>query len=398
MKRSRSRKRRFRSSERQSRPTKRHRSREKRNIRSRSRSSKMREESRSHPEKHRRHRSRSDRSRFNTFNSNDQRSFRSTSESIIRDLEDRLRRLEKRRHSRSPSGHSTKRSYVYDSDRSPRGSALERSPRGTPPIVTPEGSPRGATTVVNSQVKQTTTPESLDSETLKSMGLDPTESTKWGPVIHKDLAEKWDTSLTYGLDRKTLQVILESISVPENCQKLKAPEVNPEINHILSQNFAMAKKDTVRADHQKQLGLALTLLGQIISKKINNKEEIPETTKLCTVGNILTDLQNKMSISRRITILTLLSKEAKIAADACPMDKYLFGSEFGNKLKEIKALEKQGKDLQPKIASNKAPTIKTRTNHLNRQAPSRRFKRDLLRQKGRFPQEYRQRQPLRKQY
>lgn len=50
-----------------------------------------------------------------------------------------------------------------------------------------------------------------------------------------ELALRWESYLTSGLDKETRKSLLETWKTPSNCRQLTAPVLNPEIQALLSQ-------------------------------------------------------------------------------------------------------------------------------------------------------------------
>lgn len=100
---------------------------------------------------------------------------------------------------------------------------------------------------------------------------------------------------------------------------------------------------------------------------------------LSDTGKILTDLHHGISNTRRYFITSGRDQKLKTVADSAPIDRYLFGEKFPEKLKEA---EKVGKELtkptekftkkKPSYTQSDGRLQKTRTDHLNWKGPPRR--------------------------
>lgn len=68
-------------------------------------------------------------------------------------------------------------------------------------------------------------------------GENPTKNKSYSSPIQSDLAVRWEYIVTPGLPKKVTKDLLGKYFVPENCQKIGAPKLNPEIKAALSETL-----------------------------------------------------------------------------------------------------------------------------------------------------------------
>ncbi|CAG9817149.1 unnamed protein product [Phaedon cochleariae] len=145
-------------------------------------------------------------------------------------------------------------------------------------------------------------------------------------------------------------MLMELHLPPTNLTLLKAPDINPEILKAIPSNTH--KKDKFQQQNQSQLGKGLAALGagiNILLKEEDNKENKNTVLGLLSeTGNLLTDVHYNMSLTRRGLITPTLSKTVKELTSAPPIEKLLFGSNLGERIKTAKAVERSVVGLEPK--------------------------------------------------
>ncbi|XP_023310879.1 uncharacterized protein LOC111691781 isoform X3 [Anoplophora glabripennis] len=280
-------------------------------------------------------------------------------------LEKRLKALERRfrRHSESRSSKSptSKRSKHYDrgslnsrgdrnSRQMPRNSTPVRSPRDstsfgqegfTPSLTLQDGSEGFTPSVISARsIEQENAPSpninnsilvvhepGLDEEVLKCLGEDPENAKTEKVELHKALSPRWQHMLTKGISKDNKLELLAKYPVPSNCGGLQTPTLNPEIAQAVSD--ISLKKDKYQVIMQSQLGAGITALGKAITM--------------------------------------VLVDESDLAKSLVPI---LSESDFGERLKAAKEIEKSSKDLKGNKASTfasnprrtewKVPTLNSR--------------------------------------
>lgn len=201
---------------------------------------------------------------------------------------------------------------------------------GTPPLI------------INNDVE-------LGEDLLQIFGNDPKEVGKSTFLLHSALCSRWDHILTCGLPDEDKRVLAERYKMPQNLPSLVPPEVNAEILAIMSPLHK--KRDSGYITIQNQIAHSLSALGQslniFLEEGTNISKNIKEKllTPLWDSGKNLANLFFNISQTRRILISQTLNRQVKEIIDKTSPDVFLFGSEFGEKIKSAKLLEKAGKDL-----------------------------------------------------
>ncbi|VEN52717.1 unnamed protein product, partial [Callosobruchus maculatus] len=99
---------------------------------------------------------------------------------------------------------------------------------------------------------------------------------KEGPEISPDLAVRWESYLSAGLDKESRKKLLEDWHAPKNCKSLQAPLLNAEVAFLLSP--ADIKKDKFLQNIQHLLGKGLAAQGSALSKILEQKDMSDATT------------------------------------------------------------------------------------------------------------------------
>ncbi|XP_045497532.1 uncharacterized protein LOC123695669 [Colias croceus] len=110
----------------------------------------------------------------------------------------------------------------------------------------------------------------LGEDVLQLLGDAPKTDTSLGPAIHKDVASRWQDILSKGLPKEIKDILYKEYLVPNNCDLLLAPALNPEVKAALPE--ALIKRDTSLSYRQKQLGVALSALATVTQMVIANTE------------------------------------------------------------------------------------------------------------------------------
>lgn len=317
----------------------------------------------------------------------------SSSDSSHRKYNRKLRRLEK-------SLEKLKRSRHVSSDRTLRGSAdkrisesMARSPRGTansskhserthtraalktpPPYnkhfsISGRRSPTVSLYSSDSEIEAETPTQTqnlgsqeklspsdvldinapLDDNLLNLLGNDAPTVTAGDP-LHMDLASRWARIATSGMSSKDSKEMRDKYPSPLNCALIGAPKLNPEIAACMSQTSL--KKDEYKRELQQYLGSGITAVGQALTSMLNpsfknDKDSYKKVVeKLADAGRILSETQNKISISRRSCITPLLSLSVKATADNSQIDTLLYGSDLAEAINASKVIQKAGKDIR----------------------------------------------------
>lgn len=184
------------------------------------------------------------------------------------------------------------------------------------------------------------------------LGADPNDNNKLGPEIANDLAARWNNYLTQGLDKETKASLLEKWLIPVNCNLLQGPQLNPEVQVMLSPTDQ--KRDAFMMELQMLMGKGLAALGGALSNLINinmkenNPQEDPDPNLLAIAeaGQLFCHVHNTISGHRKFQLYPHFNaKIQKIAATQLP-DAFLFGEAFAEKCKNVKAFENTAKELK----------------------------------------------------
>lgn len=177
------------------------------------------------------------------------------------------------------------------------------------------------------------------------LGANPTIDNSFGPEIINNLAIRWQSYLTEGLDKETKSLILDKWKIPQNCVNLRAPTLNEEVAALLHANEI--RKDGVFRALQSNLGKALGCLGNIITKNLQMSES-QETSELIEMGKILCDLHHSLSNHRKYRLNGFLNEEFQKVAQKSKIDTLLFGSDFTEQCKTAKIVKTTSTELKPK--------------------------------------------------
>nr|CAI5822368.1 unnamed protein product [Callosobruchus analis] len=133
-------------------------------------------------------------------------------------------------------------------------------------------------------------------------------------------------------------------NIPHNCNLLSAPKINLEVEPALTQ--AYLNRDNCYRRFQDHLGKGLSALGKGINSllELSTNKECNQASDilphLVDAGRILTGLFHDISITRRNLITNTFSRTVKVTAETTQPDEFLFGREFGEKVKTAQNLEK----------------------------------------------------------
>lgn len=169
---------------------------------------------------------------------------------------------------------------------------------------------------------------------------EPLEGPVEGPEIDETLAKNWTEILKSGMPTEAKQALLKKYPVSKNCLLLKGPKINKEILHVTTE--AAVEKDIMQMYTQNQIGTGLTALGQAITN-LNNKNNIDENYEVKKIletlneaAVIIADAHHNMTETRRDFMQPELKKQARSVVENCKTDEFLYGQDFGEKVKNIK--------------------------------------------------------------
>ncbi|KAI5633197.1 hypothetical protein NE865_14076 [Phthorimaea operculella] len=204
--------------------------------------------------------------------------------------------------------------------------------------------------------------DELDEELLNLLGKEKEVNKEKSPSIHEELAKRWNNVIEKGLDKEEKHIILNKYPPIENMPRLLTPKLNPEAEAAMSDQAK--KRDHSISIKQKQIAVAISSLGGLLSKIISNKNEVDKkeiVTRVCDAGRILCDLFYEDNKSRRFFALESLNKEMRHSLRQREPEEFLFGKNLCEGIRTAKAVAKAAQDLK----------IKYKDRHLNLPGPSR---------------------------
>ncbi|XP_039310012.1 uncharacterized protein LOC120358783 [Solenopsis invicta] len=223
---------------------------------------------------------------------------------------------------------------------------------GVSSVIKEGASPRSHTEVTldeNSSLLFPTTEEEVAPLTKQLFGsdLEGEQAPPWNEIV----TQRWRDLTRNGLSPDQREPLLRKYSPAETLAFLKAPTLNQECKVALK-NSSLIKRDEYNAKNHDQIGIALCALGEAISDFLRPGTEESLSPEACLAvakvnegAKILADLFYRLSLTRRAQIIPALNLNAKNTAEAIPVDDLLFGSDFGEQMKKVAAMEKSSKEI-----------------------------------------------------
>lgn len=290
---------------------------------------------------------------------------------------------------------ATSRLYTGDTHGETAPTANARSSN----IPTPSASPDQDVLLINDDNLDLEGGEgelALTQEVLQILGDDPTVNKTQSYTLQKAVSSRWSYILSHGLNKEQTDELLPRHTPPDNCQLLRPPKINPEFEAIMTQ--AYLNRDKCHANFQDLLSRGLSAVGKAMncillhslgeSDNTNTNNEV--LPYLVDAGRIFTNLFYNISITRRNLITQTCGKSVKDTAVKTEPGEFLFGDDFGERMKATKNLERSAKDIRPTtsysysnkfnqknggrkehIGTNSDANSVPRTASLNRQRPPR---------------------------
>lgn len=192
----------------------------------------------------------------------------------------------------------------------------------------------------------------LDEEILKIIGEEPPDNQK-ELEIHSSLVNRWNPLLKEGLKKEVRDDLLKKYPRAGPCS-LEPPILNRELTTL---NANILKKDRYFTFAQKLAGSALSALAPVITDLVAGKssESKRKLENLWDAAQLLAELHYSQTIARRACILPSVSKQMAEQLLQRKADKYLFGKNLCEKIKEVKMINKLGQDIKiqpPKTTTN----------------------------------------------
>ncbi|XP_023311126.1 uncharacterized protein LOC111691886 [Anoplophora glabripennis] len=125
--------------------------------------------------------------------------------------------------------------------------------------------------------------------------------------------------------------------------------MNEEIKSILPAQIG--KNDKFLASLQDQLGAGMSAIGYIMELKLNSgnndlilTDELLQNLRDAT--QLFSSVHHAISMKRKFEVNPFITEESKSAALQSPIDDYLFGSEFLNKVKTYQTMKKASDEIK----------------------------------------------------
>ncbi|XP_075973108.1 uncharacterized protein LOC142974577 [Anticarsia gemmatalis] len=203
----------------------------------------------------------------------------------------------------------------------------------------------------------------LDPDILTALGEAIEEVPKYGPKIHEKLTNLWLPILRKGINKETKEKLVKEYPIPENCQLLQAPKLNPEISAAIAESTRTRDKRVEAI--QQQLGQGIAALNKGLQLLIDNKERLQAIKFISDASRILCDLHHTETEARRKFITPGLDKAFLNIVQDVDRDELLFGNKLSDKIKATKVIEKQGLQIKkppplPKTPQNVPSTSRPR--------------------------------------
>lgn len=185
----------------------------------------------------------------------------------------------------------------------------------------------------------------LGDDILELLGDAPIPESPLGPPIHKDIARRWQDTLTKGLAKDVKESLMMNYLIPINCNFLQAPALNPEVKAALPD--PLVKRDMSLLYKQKQLGMALSALATATNMVISNEASKQKILKpLSDACRILCDSHFTETKTRRNFVISSINAKLKSALIESNRDTLLFGENVSEKLKAAKTIQQTGEALK----------------------------------------------------
>ena len=185
------------------------------------------------------------------------------------------------------------------------------------------------------------------------MGIHPGESNALRMKIHPSFISYWKYYASNGLPKEERKALTEKYNVPED---LAAPALNELMRAKLSERAL--KRDAYRQEAQQVASVALSLISAVLtmaepaldSEEGLSEEEFRQCIDYLTdAAKLLAGVQSMQSESRRAFILPRFSKAFQEAMKNAKPDKYLFGKDLSNKIKDLKDSDRLFKDIAKEV-------------------------------------------------
>ncbi|XP_048488805.1 uncharacterized protein LOC119691882 [Plutella xylostella] len=189
----------------------------------------------------------------------------------------------------------------------------------------------------------------LDDEVLRLLGEAPESETVFGKAVHKDIAARWTEIIKKGLTKEAKDKIFKDYYVPENCELLLPPKLNPEAKAALTESFI--KRDASLELRQKHLTVAVSALAHTMDNIISNRDLYNAVGQrvlqpISDACRIMCDMHHYETMTRKKFVYSSINSELKDALTNSKTDKFLFGENMSDRLKAAKTVQRSGEALK----------------------------------------------------
>lgn len=215
-------------------------------------------------------------------------------------------------------------------------------------------------------------PTSLGKDILSILGEEGTTKSTFAKPIQADVASRWDSILTRGLDEETKDVLINKYLPPENCQGINPPIINPEVKIAISES--VIRRYTRLMQTQQQIASSLSAIGLALTTMLDKEEGEKNRDYielLSNAGRLLANVHFSESKSRRELIALNLNKELKETLVSTPISGLLFGNNLEDRIKTAKELEKSGQQLKPKKLRSQSSVVQSTSENYKSSFPQR---------------------------
>lgn len=174
----------------------------------------------------------------------------------------------------------------------------------------------------------------------------PTALSKWNSIVLNTI----QTKSRSGLNEDTRTRLLSKYEAKEDLTALAPPKLNKELAAALTPS--VIKRDEYQSLAQAQVGACLNAFGTGISLLLKPEivqdlsGEVRSALTLFSEGiHLLADHHYRISLARRAFTKPSLNIIGKNAADAVPIDEFLFGQNFAETLKAAQICDKTGRKI-----------------------------------------------------
>ncbi|XP_023314347.1 uncharacterized protein LOC111694259 [Trichogramma pretiosum] len=200
--------------------------------------------------------------------------------------------------------------------------------------------------------------EEEDDETIdddnwnKIIGEDPSSAKGEKLSVKKDLLKIWQFLCRDGMSKEKEEALIEKY---QTLEELAPPDLNPQLDSILKETAK--KRDKYMLAVQKTAAQGLSIIGSIMTNIYNNAAEGMDIedvlSPLKEAGDLLCLIINKQSKNRKAFIEPGLAKDSAQILKNTKIDEFLYGKDLSSKIKETKALSKEGQEFAKPVVPSK---------------------------------------------